>query len=105
MNRLIFTLLVGLFFAGALLAQTATPKITKKQINQQARINQGVRSGELTVHETKQLERQQAKIQMDKKIAKSDGVVTKAERTKIRREQVKASNNIFRKKHNKRVAK
>ena len=43
-------------------AQTATPRVTKRQLKQQARIEQGVKSGELTAGETKRLEREQGKI-------------------------------------------
>jgi hypothetical protein len=82
-----------------------TPRITKRQINQQARIKQGVKSGELTKGETVRLEKEQAKIQRDKKAAKADGRVTPRERQKIRAEQNKASRDIKRLKHNDRVQK
>jgi len=77
-----------------------TPKIAKKQIHQQARIKQGVKSGELTKGETAGLEKEQGKIQAEKLQAKSDGKVTPQERKKIRRDQRKASRDIYRAKHN-----
>ncbi len=80
-------------------AQTATPNVNQTQKNEQKRINQGERSGELTKRESNRLERQQGKIQADKKMAKSDGVVTKQERTHLHREQRRASRNIYRQKH------
>lgn len=86
-------------------AQTATPRVTKRQLKQQARIEQGAKSGELTAGETKRLELQQAKIQHDKKVAKSDGVVTPAERAKLAREQNHANRKIYRLKHNEKEAK
>ena len=82
-----------------------TPRVTHRQINQQARIKQGVKSGELTKGETRRLEREQAKIQYDKKEAKSDGKVTPQERKHLQREQNKASRDIYRLKHNERVQK
>ncbi len=85
-------------------ADTRTPRITKRQINQQRRIKQGVKSGELTPAETRRLEAQQAKIQADKQAAKADGKVTPQERRKLRREENRASRNIYRLKHNKRTA-
>ncbi len=85
-------------------ADTMTPRITKRQINQQRRIKQGVKSGELTPAETRRLEAQQAKIQADKQAAKADGKVTPQERRKLRREENRASRNIYRLKHNKRTA-
>ena len=105
MKKIISMVTVGIalgFFSG-LSAQTATPKVTERQVNQQVRIHQGVQNGELTKGETTRLEGQQAKIQADKKAAKSDGVVTPAERKKLKREQHRASKNIYHKKHNEKV--
>jgi hypothetical protein len=86
-------------------AQTATPRVTKRQMKQQERIHQGVKTGELTPGEAARLEAQQKKIRRDKRKAKADGVVTPAERQKIAREQNRASRNIYRKKHNARTVK
>lgn len=101
---MLFVALV-VFAAAIASAQTATPKVTKRQLKQQARIEQGVKSGQLTAGETRRLERQQAKITTDKAKAKSDGVVTPAERAKLAREQNRANRNIYQKKHNAKVAK
>lgn len=99
MKKLI-TLFVILCFAGAAsFAQTATPKVKKRQVNQQARIKEGVKSGELTKKEGVRLEMQQKKIAKDKQKAKADGVVTPAERAKLHHEQNKASRKIYRQKH------
>jgi hypothetical protein len=86
-------------------AQTATPRVTKRQIHQQARIKEGVKSGELTPGETRKLERQEAKIAVDKAQAKLDGVVTPRERAKLNREQNRASRRVARLRHTDRVAK
>ncbi len=79
---------------------TATPGIDQQQLNQQARINQGVASGALTPRETAVLQHQQNRIANDKDHAKADGVVTPQERRRLRHEQRRASRNIFHKKHN-----
>ena len=42
---------VTLAFAGSAFAQTATPGIDKRQANQEKRIDQGVKSGELNKKE------------------------------------------------------
>jgi hypothetical protein len=99
-------LICGLIVLGIALstAQTATPRVTKRQFKQQARIEQGEKSGELTKGEARRLERQQAKIQADKRAAKSDGVVTPAERQKLTNEQNRANKRIHRLKHNEKVA-
>ncbi len=80
-------------------AQTATPKATKRQINQQERIKAGVKSGELTKREAAKLEARERKIAKDKRKAKADGVVTPRERAKIQHEQNKASRRIYKQKH------
>ena len=91
-------------FALPVFAQTATPVIGQTQRNQEARINQGVQSGALTGGEARNLQQQQRQIQADKRAAKSDGVVTRAERRHIKREQLRASRAIHRNKHNRRAA-
>jgi hypothetical protein len=89
--------LVSVSFAS--MAQTKTPRVRERQENQQKRIAGGVESGELIAKETVKLEARQAKIQADKKEAKSDGVVTHKERAKLHREQNRASRAIHRQKH------
>jgi hypothetical protein len=81
------------------------PRVMHRQINQQTRIKQGVKSGELTKGETLRLEKEQTKIQADKKAAKADGVVTPQERRYVRREQNKANCDIRRLKNNERTRK
>jgi len=95
-------LILGSAFASS---QTATPRVTHRQQKQESRIEQGVKSGELTLGETRRLEKQQGKIQADKLMAKSDGVVTPAERARLTREQNHASAHIYRLKHNEREMK
>jgi hypothetical protein len=96
-------ILLTMVLAQAASGQTRTPVVTERQGAQQARIHQGIRSGELTRGETRRLEAQQGKIQADKMIAKADGKVTPAERRHLRREQNRASRHIYRLKHNNRV--
>ena len=102
MKRKLFVSVLIIAFLGIKtsgFAQTATPRITDRQINQQDRIAQGVKSGELTPRETEHLEAREAKIQHDKKLAKSDGVVTPAERAKLEREENRTSKAIYHQKH------
>ena len=98
MKKLIvfFALIGGIsFFASA---QT-TPRVAKKQVKQSVRIAEGVASGELTRREAKQLKRQQKHIQVEKRIARADGVVTGRERAHIRHDQRVANRSIYRQKH------
>ena len=91
-------------FALPVFAQTATPVIGQTQRNQEARIAEGVRSGELTRPEARNLQQQQRTIQTEKRAARADGVVTSAERRQIKRQQAHANRAIYKKKHNGRTA-
>jgi hypothetical protein len=103
MKRFLALIPATLLIAIAALAQTATPGVTERQINQQQRIKEGVKSGELNKRETRRLEMREAKIQHDKKVAKSDGVVTPEERAKLQREENRTSRAIHRQKHDAQV--
>lgn len=72
----------------------------KRQVRQQTRIHQGVKSGEVTKKEYRHLERQQTRIQRSKRQAWSDGQLTAKERVRLERQQDKASRHIYRAKHN-----
>jgi hypothetical protein len=91
------------FSGSAFAGSTDDPVIQDRMQRQQERINQGVSSGQLTPHETARLEAQQAKIQQDEMRARSDGVITAAEKRKLTREQNRANKDIYRKKHNDRA--
>ena len=93
-------LILSFLLAGfASSAQTKTPNVNNREERQQARIAQGVKSGQLTARETEHLEAREAKIQHDKKMAKADGKVTQAERATLEREENHTSKAIFRQKH------
>jgi uncharacterized membrane protein YebE (DUF533 family) len=96
---------IALGFAASASAQTATPNIDKRQANQEKRIEQGVKSGELTPKEASRLENREAKLQADKEKAKADGVVTKKERAKLQHEANRDSKAIYRQKHDAQKAK
>ena len=104
LHTLLAAVLVTAFAVPVFANNTNTPKIDKRQANQQKRIDNGVKSGELTAQETKNLEKREAKIEADKQAAKADGTVTRAERRKLQHEENGASRAIYRKKHNARTA-
>ncbi len=95
-----FALAGSLILSTAAMAQSTTPYINARQENQQTRIAQGVRSGELTAGEAARLERQEAKIQHQKYEAKKHGHLNKYERAKLNRKLNKESHKIYRAKHN-----
>jgi Spy/CpxP family protein refolding chaperone len=94
--------------AGLLLATTATlsadpgthtPGATARQHNQTHRINQGVKSGELTQDEAQDLREDKRDIRQQKRAAKSDGTVTVQERKDLHKSLNESSQNIYEEKH------
>ena len=89
-------------------AQTVAPPpgtIHERKENQQDRIAQGVKSGQLTAGETAHLENREAKINKEvhnDRVA-NGGKLTAAERRQVNRQQNRTSRAIYRKKHNTRV--
>ena len=84
----------------AAMAQDQTPVIDKREKRQQKRIEQGVKSGELTPNETKRLEKREARIKNEENRDKAKGYVTPQERRQLRRQENRTSRAIYRKKHN-----
>lgn len=95
-------------FALPVLAQTAvaparnpaaTPGVDQRQANQQQRIDQGVKSGELTGKEAARLEKGQERVQKIEDKAKADGKVTPKERERLQKAQNVESRKIANQKH------
>jgi uncharacterized membrane protein YebE (DUF533 family) len=80
----------------------ADAQVKQHAKNEHHRIKQGVKSGELTKKETRNLAHGQKEIHQDVKAAKADGVVTRDERKDIKQDQRQQSRKIYRKKHNNR---
>src|ERR1700719_4699623 len=83
-------------------AQYGSNKVGQRRENQQDRIAQGVKSGQLTAGETAKLENQQKginqQVSADRKA--NGGTLTKGEKAQVNHEQNQASKNIYAKKHN-----
>ena len=75
------------------------PGVNMRQFNQRDRIQHGVRSGELTRHETRQLAGEQRDVRQLERAYKSDGTLTGAERRDLQHEQNQASRSIYQQKH------
>ncbi len=84
---------------------TSTPRIDQRQTNQERRIDQGVKSGQLNQKEAARLEKGQARVQKMETKAVADGKVTAKERRMIEHAQDKQSRKIAREKHDKQQAK
>ena len=85
----------------AAFAQSGVP-IYQRKDNQQDRIAQGVRSGQLTPRETSRLERQEGRINREERNmrAQDDGHLTRQDRRVITHQQTRESHRIYRDKHN-----
>jgi hypothetical protein len=77
-------------------------QVGQRRENQQDRIAQGIKSGQLTAGETVKLENQQRAINQQAKAdrAANGGKLTAGEKAQINKEQNQASKNIYNKKHN-----
>jgi hypothetical protein len=112
MNLTKLALIASLTLApAAILAQTTpTPgkhdyDINQRKENQQDRVAQGVRSGQLTAGETSRLEHQEAGINREERgmRAQDNGHLTKSDRATLHQQQNQESRRIYRDKHNSRV--
>src|SRR5947209_20329639 len=79
----------GLFSAGAS-AQTVGSEV-QRDVNQQRRIEQGLKSGSLNTREASQLEKGEARIDRMESNAMKDGKVRLAEKARIDREHKQES--------------
>jgi hypothetical protein len=73
-----------------------------RQENEQRRIHQGVKSGELTKGEAKHLERQHRRLNREAAHLRNEngGTLTPAEKARLSRQQNRESRHIYRAKHN-----
>jgi hypothetical protein len=108
----IATLALGttyLLLSLAAVAQTTPPPGTagQRKANQQARIAQGVKSGQLTAHETANLEHRESSVNKEERNmrAADNGKLTAADRTALNNRQNKISSSIYQDKHNAAVQK
>ena len=105
MNKsIIAAVVMALALPGLALAQS-TPRIDKRQENQDKRIEQGVKSGELTKKEAARLEKGQKRVEKMEDKATADGKTTMKEKARIEHAQDVESKRIARQKHDKQKAK
>jgi hypothetical protein len=77
-------------------------EINQREQNQQDRIANGVKSGQLTPGETQRLERGEQRLENNEKkdMAKDNGHLTKQDQRKLNREANHMSKRIYKDKHN-----
>jgi Skp family chaperone for outer membrane proteins len=96
------TLIAAVALVAPLLAvaQTpSTPRVDQRQVNQEARIQQGAQSGSLTQKEATKLEKGQTHVQNMENKAMADGTVNKKEAGRIENAQDQQSKKVYREKH------
>ena len=112
MNLKTVALTIALTLAPAAVFAQSTPtpgrndyNINQRKVDQQKRIGNGVRSGELTRGETRGLERQERGINREERgmRAQDHGRLTRQDRATLHRQQNQESRRIYRDKHNARV--
>ena len=88
------------FLAAAMFAQTS--EVGKREENQQDRIAQGVKSGQLTAGETANLEKKESAVNQEVKAdrALNDGKLTAGEKKRVNQQQNKLSGQVYTDKHN-----
>jgi hypothetical protein len=87
---------------GAVQNPNPSSKVGQRAENQQDRIAQGVKSGQLTAGEAARLEQKESnlnkEVSSDRKA--NDGHLTQAEKAQVHRQQNKVSSQIYKDKHN-----
>ena len=93
------TIFAGQAFAeqGARHHRPRDPGVNQRQHNQQHRTQQGVRSGQLTKEEAKDLRSEQKAIRQEERAYKSDGKLTKEERKDLHQDMNELSRTFTKK--------
>jgi hypothetical protein len=99
MKSLILATITAAFLAASL---PADQKIAARKENQQDRIAQGVKSGQLTAGETARLETKESRVNKEIRTdrAANGGKLTGAEKAQVNRQQNRLSKDIYKDKHN-----
>ena len=92
----------ALVFASSAAFAQSRATINQRKDNQQDRIAQGIRSGQLTPRETAGLERQEGRINREEHSMRANdhGHLTAQDRRILTRQQNRESKRIYRAKHN-----
>lgn len=102
MKRIITSILSGALLAGtATMSFAADTRIKQRKETQQKRIAHGVKSGELTPHETARIEHNESKINKEvrRDRAANGGNLTNKEKARVNRQQNRVSKEIYNQKH------
>lgn len=100
MKRIVLTSIAACILAAGAFAQTT--EVGQRRENQQDRIAQGAKSGQLTAGETSNLEKKESGINQEVRTdrALNGGKLTQQEKQAVNRQQNRVSNQIYQDKHN-----
>jgi hypothetical protein len=89
------------FLSLAMAAPSLAAAPGQREARQQARVEQGLRSGQLNGREAARVEKKEAKVNAEIRAdrAENGGKLTPAERAKVQRQQNRMSREIYRQKH------
>jgi hypothetical protein len=120
-RNLLLTLTLGGLLVGSAFAQNSSTtgtgpgvhdpghprvnQINRREHNQQDRIANGIKSGQLTPREASNLEKREGRLQRNEKrdMARDGGHLTKKDQAQLNREANHVSRDIYRDKHNEAV--
>jgi hypothetical protein len=97
-----FGFLIGVLSAGSVMAADGAATV-QRDVNQQTRIEQGLKSGELNTREAARLEKEEAHVDHLQAKELKDGTLSPAEQARLNAAQNKVSRDIYREKHDKQV--
>jgi hypothetical protein len=94
--------IVAAILALGLTSPALAAEVDRRETRQQARIAEGIQSGQLTPGETARLERKEAAVHREirRERAENGGHLTPADRARVNRQQDAMSRQIYRAKHN-----
>ena len=99
MNRTLLTVALSIACAGAF-AQTTAAGTAQRDVNQQTRIENGLKDGSLSTKEAARLEKEESHVERLQAKALKDGQLTNAERAQLNAAQNKVSGDIAADRHN-----
>jgi hypothetical protein len=104
-RKILTTAALCALLTGAGFAQVTGQTIHERKNDQQGRIAQGVRSGQLTARETAHLERREASVNREEHAMRraDGGHLTAGDKAALTRRQNHISRSIYKDKHNARV--
>lgn len=98
-NKILISMILMLGFAFQIDAQREFRGQCQRGSIQKQRIREGVKSGDLTRPEVRQLAKQNRRIEKAKRHAAADGKITKAERRQLKQMKKHQNATIYRQKH------